>query len=152
MDFIIETQNTTLNAGNVMLFITFVLFAILCIILTILYAIKRETFGIVAGTFAIVFIVLSSALGTVTFNSDKETIISHDTDKFKAWVLDEYLIEINDEQATALLDNTANEKEPYINSAVYVKTFNGEDAIATLFHDDNKWRLVVTQSIAVPSN
>jgi sensor histidine kinase YesM len=77
---------------------------------------------------------------------------TYDIKKFKAWVLDEYLIKLNDNQAEKLLDNTFNENDQEDIETTYITTLTGDDALATLFHDEDEWRLIVTESIAVPSN
>jgi hypothetical protein len=80
------------------------------------------------------------------------TTSTYNTQEFKEWVLDEYRIELDDKQAELLLKNTFNKEKPSSTDAVYITTFDGKDALATLFHEKDEWRLIVTESIAVPSN
>lgn len=101
-------------------------------------------FAIVSGVF------LLSSIAAMKVSGATDT--SYDLPAFKKWASDTYMIDVNDEQAEELLANVVNAKQPYVGNGVYVEAFNGSDAIAVLYYDEVEWRLVITESMAVPSH
>jgi hypothetical protein len=155
MDFITETTSPVVSPMWMIITLSVLTICVIGIaIVAPLYA-KRKT--VLLQGIALVFLVIGivsviSSCGTVPYyisHNKLATQTVYDNDKFSAWVLNEYRVEINDKQSEALLYNAVNTKNPTITDAVYIETFDGEDATAILFHNEDDWRLIIHDNIAI---
>lgn len=107
---------------------------------------------VMTGLLALIMPLIFAAVTTFLFLPSASENVSYDTSAFKEWASDTYMVDVNDNQTVALLSNTAKEDEPWLPNGVFVKTFDGKDAVAFLYHNEKEWRLIITESVAVPSH